>query len=37
MQKPEHCMKENEAQITASVLAGWKAAGKDWVTAPEKA
>lgn len=29
LKKPEDCMKENEAQSTTSVLAGWKAADKD--------
>ncbi|MDP1870772.1 MAG: hypothetical protein Q8K61_04000 [Gallionella sp.] len=29
LKKPEDCMKENEAQSTASVLTGWKAADKD--------
>lgn len=29
LKKPEDCMKENEAQSTASVLEGWKAADKD--------
>ena len=27
--KPEDCMKENDAQSTTSVLAGWRAADKD--------
>lgn len=29
LKKPEDCMKENEAQSTSSILAGWKAADKD--------
>lgn len=29
LKKPEDCMKENEAQSTTAVLAGWKAADKD--------
>jgi hypothetical protein len=29
--KPEDCMKENDAQSTTSVLAGWRAADKDIV------
>lgn len=29
LKKPEDCMKENEAQSTTSILAGWKAADKD--------
>lgn len=31
LKKPEDCMKENEAQSTTAVLAGWKAADKDIV------
>ncbi len=27
--KPEDCMKENDAQSTTAVLAGWRAADKD--------
>lgn len=29
LKKPEDCMKDNDAQSTTSILAGWKAADKD--------